>query len=275
MAYPFVRARHYTAGARVEIRGTLWHMAEGYGTVGYLSRAERNVSADFVVDRFGKVTQMVRWSDASHSAHVAFDDDTNDAGDCGGLYDDRYARAVLGSPLPDINRYVVSIEVEGYRANGPNAVQVPAMVALSAHIRAHAGSDWRGNIGHRDVQDYKACPGCKFPWDAIGGHGRVVEEDDMLIYGVPGIVSGIIADGTTHRETPDGKITGTIKPAKRLLLLGQDRTLSPRWYLVDGGGTGAMRWVPAAAVSDIRDESYAAGVRAATNAAASAARTIV
>lgn len=274
MAYPFVAARWYTAGARAAIRGTLWHMAEGYGTVGYLSRVARNVSADFVVDRFGQTTQMVRWADASHSARVAFDDDTNDASDCAGLYGERYARAVLGSGLDDVNRYVVSVEVEGYRARGPNAVQVPAMVALSDHIRARGGSDWRGNIGHRDVQDYKACPGCLFPWDAIGGHGLRVE-DDMLVYAVPGIVSGVIAAGTVHRETPNGKRTGTITAPRRLLLLGQDRETSPAWYLVDGGGTGAMRWVPSDSVSATRDESYAAGVKAATNAAATAARSVV
>lgn len=275
MDYPFVPARWYTAGARVEIRSTLWHMAEGYGTVGYLSRVVRNVSADFVVDRFGKVTQMVRWSDASHSANVAFDDDTNDAGDCAGLYGLRHARAVLGSPLPDLNRYVVSVEVEGYRANGPNAVQVPAMVALSEHIQARAGSDWRGNLGHRDVQDYKACPGCKFPWDAIGGHGLRLKEDDMIVYGVPGIVSALVADGAAHHETPGGKQTGTIRGEKRLLLLGQDRPTAPAWYLVDGGGSGAMRWVRESAISETRDESYEAGVKAAINAAAKAARAII
>jgi N-acetyl-anhydromuramyl-L-alanine amidase AmpD len=167
--YPFVPARYYTRGGMVEVRAILWHMAEGGGTVGYLTHPRQNVSCHYVIERSGRIVQMVRDTDASHSAHVAIDPNDVDADDCG-IYSDAIARRVLGSGWSDINAYVLAVEVEGFRRDGPNLAQGHAIEELYHVLRAKHPTI-RGNLGHRDVQDYKSCPGCKFPWHRIGGHG--------------------------------------------------------------------------------------------------------
>lgn len=160
-----------------QARAILWHMAEGAGTVQWLAVSVPSAnSAHFVIELSGRIVQMVRLGDASHSAHVSIDPDDADASTCGGLYSDDVAKAVLGADgWADINRYVVAVEVEGFRAQGPNADQRIAIVTLYEYLRATLPT-LRGNLGHRDVQDYKSCPGCLFPWDSIAGHGRF---DDM------------------------------------------------------------------------------------------------
>ena len=184
--YPFVRARYYTPGGLVEARAILWHMAEGYSTVSYLTHPRVNVSADFVIERDGDIIQMVPDSAASHSAHVSIDPDDVDASTCGGLYSEIVARRVLGAAgWADVNAYVKSVEVEGFRAEGPNVLQSDSIVELFHELRDRFPSI-RGNLGHRDVQDYKSCPGCDFPWDRIQGHGLIGgstmgSADDMAI----------------------------------------------------------------------------------------------
>ena len=257
-----------------EPRAILWHMAEGYGTVGYFTRVERDVSSHYVIERTGRIVQMVRHIDASHSAHWQFDAGGADASSCGGLYDPDVAVSVLGDGWRDLNRYSIAVEVEGYRAEGPNAAERAAIIELAYVLRIQL-STLRGNLGHRDVQDYKACPGCKFPWPTIAGHGRFRSEDEM-IYSVPGIVSGVWPAGSAIYDGPTGPASGrTLATTRRLLIVGQDRPDPPTRYLVDGAGDGSpapMAWLAAKGATEIRSETYNDGVKAAAAAAAKATR---
>lgn len=217
--YPFVPARWYTAGGMREARAILWHMAEGYSTVEYLTHPRINVSCHYVIERGGDIVQMVKLTDASHSAHIAIDPDDADASDCG-IYDPRIARQVLGSAgWADVNAYVVAVEVEGFRKDGPNLLQRDAIERLAFDLRATVPT-LRGNLGHRDVQDYKSCPGCLFPWDRIGGHGPFGEPmgvDDMALQLPSKVRSDYRLD--LPKDTPwwtnsalTGKPTGKVGP---------------------------------------------------------------
>jgi N-acetylmuramoyl-L-alanine amidase-like protein len=275
MAYRFVQARDYTAGAIREVRAILWHMAEGYGTVSYLTHPRTDNSSHFVIDVRGVITQMVKLSDASHSAHVAIDPDDRDAADCG-IYDETVAKRVLGTGWSDINRYVVAVEVEGYRSSGPNAVQTVAIVALSRYLSQRLGTI-RGNLGHRDVQDYKPCPGCRFPWAAIGGHGLFTEVSDMgldltiadpTVRGVlrvpdPGVPGLVVASGlpvtvkgirrvhfTARRRNPDGS-GYVIGNSDQLPTFVGRSVIGADWFTPDDTQTGDV----VAAVAE-RDEEW-------------------
>src|SRR3990167_9342469 len=201
MTYPFVAARWFTPGAIVQYRAIVIHHAEGGGTVTWLTQPTSDVSASHVIEYSGRIVQMVKDGDASHCQHVSPEPYTSENY---GIYSSLTGRAVLGADgWADVNRYVFAVEIEGFRAKGPNDAQKVALKALVTDLRGRFPSI-RGLLGHRDVQD-KSCPGGLIPWAEIGGHGMF--EEDEVITAIKGeewkpTVTGTQSNGV-FRESPD------------------------------------------------------------------------
>jgi hypothetical protein len=177
------------------------HMAQGGGTVSWLTRDDGN-SSHYVVEYTGRVTQMVPESMAAGSMNPALLRTTDDASftylGSTARYGITALRRCLGAHVVRPNNVVIAIEVEGFagdapnvgergydsRANpngGPNAAQRNALADLVADIRRRRGP--KPCVGHRDQQSYKACPGKRIPWADYGGHAVTTaaapEEFDM------------------------------------------------------------------------------------------------
>ena len=174
MSYPYRQAWFSHYGTRKTTRGIVYHMAEGYGTVGYLDKygamPPRGVSVHAVCDRNGHITQMLPWNAISGSLNPA-NRSTNKA-----YYGHKHLVAVLGTGWTDPNRYLVSMEIEGYAKSGPNPAQVAAAIKWGKEMKARYRSVMRGALGHADQTDTKRCPGTSKGMLAIfkgvGGHGR-------------------------------------------------------------------------------------------------------
>jgi len=153
------------------IRAIVVHMAEGGGTVSWLTRLDGN-SSHYVVEYDGSVTQMVLEARAAGSMDPKITR-TNDDSPYTFLGETiRYAitalKAALGVAYADPNRYTIAIEVEGFAATGPNAKQRASLARLVADIRRRRGA--LSVDGHRDQQNQKACPGHRIAWADFGGH---------------------------------------------------------------------------------------------------------
>src|SRR5207249_4473675 len=90
--------------------------------------------------------------------------------DTDGFYGATTAKKVLGSYWSDPNRVCISVEIEGFAADGPNPAQMESLAQLGIYLQSKLPT-LKGNLAHRDFQNYKACPGHKIPWNSIGGHG--------------------------------------------------------------------------------------------------------
>lgn len=174
--YDFVRARYYTPGGCPSPRAIVLHMAEGGGTVGWLTHPTNDNSSTFVIEYSGRVVQMVEDGDAAHSLH--WDTSHWTASTCGGIFDDKWAKDLLGAAgTADPNGYLIAIEMEGFAKDGPNPAQVKALISLIADLR-HRMPSLRGLLGHRDFMGYKACPGCHV-FDKVA-HGRWPDEETSM-----------------------------------------------------------------------------------------------
>ena len=169
------------------ILGVVIHMAEGGGTDTWLTRLDGN-SSHYVIKYSGKLVQLVPETMAAGSMNPRATRTTDDAPFTFGGETIRYGRtalnAVLGAYAPTlINRAVIAIEIEGFASAGPSNAQNATLVDLIADIRKRRGPV--GLLGHRDQQAYKACPGKRIPWYALGGHGPATiatpESDDVTI----------------------------------------------------------------------------------------------
>lgn len=164
------------AGGVSDVRAITIHMAEGGGTVSWLARPDGN-SSHYVIEYSGVIVQMVperNWAGSINPKLVRKDNDP------GYRFQDEtivYGRAaqlaaVGATAAADPNRYVIAFEVEGFASAGPNSLQRGSIRALVNDIRRRRGP--LPCLGHRDWQNYKACPGHRIPWADYGGHARKV-----------------------------------------------------------------------------------------------------
>jgi hypothetical protein len=218
MSYRYVQGIDY--GPRKGTLGLSLHMAEGGdGTLGFLAQhpgetrtqwIERvnGVSANAVLLSTGEVVQMLGWDRASGNLNPS-----DRAGEYG-YYGHHYLVDVLGDHWPDPNTWTISMEIAGFRAEGPTDAQVKGAIAWAADMKRRFPT-LRGATGHHD-QSPKPCPGLtanmKAIFEGVGGHGLWTEEakpvlDYTHIDGQPdsgpGTVtivgsghSAILADGT-------------------------------------------------------------------------------
>jgi hypothetical protein len=256
----FVRGLDY--GPRRGTLGFAIHMAEGGdGTLPYLAKRTgetdqqwrtrvRGVSANFVILSTGETVQMVPWANASGSMNPS------DRSDTAGYYQTRYIREVLGTHFTDPNAWSLSVEITGFRAQGPNRAQVEAVVQLIKEARRRY-PQMVGAYGHADQTDTKGCPGTAplmlEAWVRIG-HGKFApDEDDMDIYPVVGRQQARFPVGTPLMTSPTGREVVKVQNAEVFYdLVGKDKT-DPDWYLLDHGGVNPMVWAKRSAILERRD----------------------
>lgn len=256
MVYRFVAGIDY--GQRRGTLGLAIHMAEGGdGTVGYLAqhggesrdawiRRVRGVSANFVILSTGEIVQMVGWAKASGSMNPY------DRGDTAGFYRREFIVEVLGIHYQDPNAWSLSVEITGYRKQGPNRQQVDALYELVRECRRRF-PNMVGAYGHADQTDTKGCPGTAplmmEAWNTIG-HGEFRKDVDMDLYATGGRFRSF-PKGTPVFDKPGGAQTGTITDDHKVyrLTASDEKVVSGTlsWFVIDGGGDGKMAWVKAIA----------------------------
>lgn len=220
MTYPFVHATEDYGLRKGPVLAFVVHMAEGGGTVGFLSKPDvvRGVSVHYVIEYTGRIVQMLLETHASGSINPA---DIRTTDDADGFYGATTAKAVLGSWWKDPNSAVISVEIEGFAASGPNAAQHGSLRTLVDDVRSRYPQI--GLLGHRDFADYKACPGRLIHWDDLGGHGAA--EDSVL---------------TTITVLPNGGGTFRFNVPLTAFKLADDGTIGPRATLQPAAYAGGL-----------------------------------
>ena len=286
LAATFVPAPDHWPRLGAPIRAVVCHMAEGAGTVTWLTRNDGN-SSHYVVELSGRIVQMVPESLAAGSLNPTLTRTTNDSPYTFELervvYGITVLRTSLGSGgVADPNRVVIAIETEGFAkpltadqtlrfpkanpAGGPNAAQRKALKALVNDIRRRNGA--LPAIGHRDQQSYKSCPGHAFPWADYGGHGvkaayvappaPVPEVDTVNSYPVPTVPSVVLIPAGTWLYATSALLPDAaniqVDPGRMLPYLGAPSSTYRVVEYVNSAGvhSGKAMFVKASEATDIR-----------------------
>jgi hypothetical protein len=254
MSYHFVQAANDYGRRKGPVLAFVIHMAEGGGTVGFLSRPnQRGVSVTYVIEYSGRIVQMLLESHASGSINPG-DLRTTEGPSPFGI---SVAIDTLGSWINDPNSAVLSVEIEGFAKDGPNEDQKAALLRLVGDIRTRYPQI--GLLGHRDFVDYKACPGSHIPWDALGGHGPATEEDMALVKFTPRLplVGGTVTVNAGGAEviTLDGGARPTVsagitRPAVGIVTL-DDLDNRPCYLMLVGE---EWSYIPEASVTFVKND---------------------
>jgi hypothetical protein len=270
--YPFVQAHHDYGERTGPVRAFVVHMAEGGGTVGYLSRANPNgVSVHYVIERTGRIVQMLREDHAGGHVNPRMLRTTEGPPPYGATV----RREVMGAWDRDPNAATIAVEVEGFASTGPNPAEVQSLIELVGDVRTRYPTI--GLLGHRDFQDYKRCPGVRIPWPALGGHGpREADMPGLRTRPGANLGSGVarIAAGREVIRVEDRVRTSLTIDATRAAVgpfLCEDLGDLPGYLVNVGASTCWVREADAAYTPGTdQDIAYNAGVDAAAAAALNA-----
>lgn len=239
MTYPWVHAFHDLGVARGPRLGFTIHMAEGGGTVGFLSRANRDgVSVHYVIEQTGRIVQMLDETHMHSSIRIGEGGSAlrRDIGSDGFGFQNTHP--VLGDwalteKTLGPNQATLAVEIEGFALAGPNAMQHASLRVLVRDIRTRY--PYIGLLGHRD-HNVKACPGRFIHWDDLGGHGGTMGLH-LTLPPAPLVGSLAIPAGTDSIRAADGVHytvpTAVKRPAYTANLTGPN---SGAGYLVDLNG---------------------------------------
>lgn len=289
LAVRFVAAPDHWSRNGAAIKGVVIHMAQGGGTVSWLTRPDGN-SSHYVVEYDGEIVQMVAEARAAGSIDPTKIRLTNDPAFTYLGESIVYGRTAVVASMgraagDDPNRYVIAIETEGFagkaptvgqsgydlRANpvgGPNAKQRASLAALVNDIRRRRGP--LPALGHRDFQSYKVCPGKRIPWVDYGGHALKAayaapaedSEDAVNSFNVPEertlakVKTGAwLYDNSGLAPSPTNV---QLSPGRELVYVGQ-YMVSPDIRIVayepaagDTNATSRAMFVPAASIEAYR-----------------------
>lgn len=239
MTFAFVHSAVDLGLAKGPRLAVVWHMAEGGGTVAFLSKPNpRGVSVHYVIEYTGRIVQML---DLTHMHSSLRTSDIRTTDDPDGFYGRSHALAVMGDwadishGTPGPNHASIGVEMEGFAATGPNDKQTVAMASLFNLLRAR----WPKirSLAHRDFQDYKPCPGRQVPWAVVGGHGS-----EVGIMGLRVKLDVTLPDGTpwnnlgTTKVAKAGALRRVADDSRVSVQVGQDLgQVQTGWFLGEAG----------------------------------------
>lgn len=192
-----------------DIRGALFHMAEGLNVSGYLSRdPARGVSVQYTIEQRdaaghfdGEIVKMV----PERVIAGSLDPRALRASDSP-YFGRSHLDYVLGSLATNANRGVIAIEMAGRAKDGPTDAQIASAVKLFRDLLTRYPS--LKPLGHRDQQAVKPCPGStaaiRRMFTLMGGHGLDYRKERPLMSTIKYVVNQVatIKEGTSLREYP-------------------------------------------------------------------------